>query len=477
MAEKYKEKIPPVAATIVVLLAFGLVIARPATMGLGQAILAVTIFIVGLVPSVLYFLKPPPQRPTFPLMPLTGSFYGIFFGLSAFFVEALLRVDAAGGQILHAGNMISSEIPLEAQIAALIGVAMMLVFNASSHRMFSSRFPAFRFPAQFSPLVLYALAWMLVIAHAAFVLLPWVRAIPSIGQLLVPASYVGAGLLFALWRTNVLPAIAGRLGLLVGLPATVLVDATSRMMTPVLLLAIFIIVLEMRIRGRLRWQAVLIGVFLAAVTYPVVHVFRIQTTSHQSDGKTLGELMVAVKTVVARPDVWGDTSPFRGLAWRIGHVMTLGQVMEKTPQSVPFWNGETYKPLITSFIPRLIWPGKPEERVGATFGARYGYQQPHDTNSFNLPWLTEMYVNFGWIGVVVGMSAVGMFLGFLERFFCRPDSTLAESVVGGAIVLPLFHQDSNLSVMIGSLVPLTIVLWVLFAGVGWLARSRSAPFS
>ncbi len=82
--------------------------------------------------------------------------------------------------------------------------------------------------------------------------------------------------------------------------------------------------------------------------------------------------------------------------------------------------------------------------------------------SFNLPWLTEMYANYGRVGVIVGMALVGLLFGFLERFLARPGTTPLEFVTGTTILLPLFYQESNFSLMTGSLLPLTVSLWLYF---------------
>ncbi|MCZ6610897.1 MAG: hypothetical protein O7A66_12935 [Alphaproteobacteria bacterium] len=130
---------------------------------------------------------------------------------------------------------------------------------------------------------------------------------------------------------------------------------------------------------------------------------------------------------------------------------------------MPYWGGETYKPFFTSMIPRAVWPGKPEERAGNAFGRRYGILTEAERRmSVNIPWTTEMYANFGRVGVVLGMGLVGALFGFLERFLARPGMAPLEFATGAMILLPLFYQESNFSLMTGSLLPLTVSLWLYF---------------
>ncbi len=60
------------------------------------------------------------------------------------------------------------------------------------------------------------------------------------------------------------------------------------------------------------------------------------------------------------------------------------------------------------------------------------------------------------------MTLVGVLFGFLERFLARPRMAPLEFVTGVIILLPLFYQESNFSLMTGSLLPLTVSLWVYF---------------
>jgi hypothetical protein len=73
-----------------------------------------------------------------------------------------------------------------------------------------------------------------------------------------------------------------------------------------------------------------------------------------------------------------------------------------------------------------------------------------------------MYANFGRVGVIGGMALVGLLFGFLERFFSRPSMNPLEVVIGGTVIFPLFYQESNFSLMMGSVLPLTICLWLIF---------------
>jgi hypothetical protein len=137
-------------------------------------------------------------------------------------------------------------------------------------------------------------------------------------------------------------------------------------------------------------------------------------------------------------------------------------VVKDTPARVPYWNGQTYTPLFTSFIPRILWPEKPEIRTGNDFGRRYKYLGPFDyTTSFNLPWIVEMYANFGEFGILIGMSLVGILLAFLEKKFNGNDLSDLEFLYGLTILFGLTQHLSNFALEVGGTLMLALSLYIL----------------
>jgi hypothetical protein len=98
----------------------------------------------------------------------------------------------------------------------------------------------------------------------------------------------------------------------------------------------------------------------------------------------------------------------------------------------------------------MIWHDKPVENTGQEFGHRYGYLNKGDlTTSQNLPWLTELYANFGVIGVLLGMFIIGVFFRFLVQKLSVHTNNGIENIVGFTIVFQLFFADSNFSLISG----------------------------
>jgi hypothetical protein len=101
---------------------------------------------------------------------------------------------------------------------------------------------------------------------------------------------------------------------------------------------------------------------------------------------------------------------------------TVEVIVAKTGRDVAFQSGATISPLLTAFIPRLIWPTKRGVQVGLLVAREFFPSQSADVN-LSPSHLGELYWNFGWSGVLIGMILIGALLGFVGGRF-----NLAESV-------------------------------------------------
>jgi len=82
-----------------------------------------------------------------------------------------------------------------------------------------------------------------------------------------------------------------------------------------------------------------------------------------------------------------------------------------------FYNGAASAPLIIALIPRFLWPEKPKIEIGRWFaleiGVAYMNEQGVINNSINMTVPGELYLDFGWIGVVLGSLLIGAFIAAL----------------------------------------------------------------
>jgi hypothetical protein len=147
---------------------------------------------------------------------------------------------------------------------------------------------------------------------------------------------------------------------------------------------------------------------------------------------------------------------------RSANLDLLADVIRRTPREIPYWGGTTYLSLVGSFIPRFLWPDKPTKELGQAFGHRYGYVGSRDSRTaINLPILVEFYVNFGFLGVVLGMAVVGMVYRLVERTVNNPGQDEILSLAGIVLMLPLTNIESDLSLGFGGLIMNGIAFWLV----------------
>ena len=65
------------------------------------------------------------------------------------------------------------------------------------------------------------------------------------------------------------------------------------------------------------------------------------------------------------------------------------------------------------FVPRLVWASKPLENVGADFSIKL-HEDPNSCTSITYP--GDAYMEFGLLGVIVGMFVLGVFSEWLTDF-------------------------------------------------------------
>jgi hypothetical protein len=80
-------------------------------------------------------------------------------------------------------------------------------------------------------------------------------------------------------------------------------------------------------------------------------------------------------------------------------------------------NGETFYQIRYFFVPRLLWPDKPMMVRGAWFTSYLGNsaRETDSTTSIGMEAAGELYWNFGYVGVILGMFVLGAMFGVLWR--------------------------------------------------------------
>lgn len=117
---------------------------------------------------------------------------------------------------------------------------------------------------------------------------------------------------------------------------------------------------------------------------------------------------------------------FVGAVWqsvltRVPGIDALALVVKYTPEIMPFQHGRTMiiAPLI-AFVPMMLWPGKYEfinaVASGVNFGSDY-FGIENNASGVAITQLGELYLNFGPLGIPIGMFIIGVLCRLTYHWF------------------------------------------------------------
>lgn len=421
-------------------------------------VFSLIILTLGTLPFYL-FITNDSERRLLPLLPLHGLFYSLTFGLTAL------------SEKNHWLNVDSESINYALGLT-IVGI-FSLYFGYYAGSIVFRRIRPVRFPV-FSYSIESRIGWFLFSAYSVFVVFPVLRSIPSVEQLYWPLGLAAVGTLSVLF-------FSGRMsfssGIVFGFAVvfTFAVNFLSGSLAPAVLLVVFIGIIYWNVKRSLPWMLILLAVVFSVLINPVKSNYR-DVTWYAGEAD-LSYYVKATRMYDVVVDYYsGDTlvnsiSDDSTTINRLAHISTFAYVVSMTPDSIPFWGGESYKTLLTSFIPRIIWPGKPKSTIGQQFGHRYELIGAQDYwTSINLPWIIEFYANFGSLGVLVGMSFIGVFFRYLVHKFSVQNSSASGYSISLTLVFGLFYAESNFALMVGGLLSTFVVFSLILFSVKYLSR-------
>lgn len=159
--------------------------------------------------------------------------------------------------------------------------------------------------------------------------------------------------------------------------------------------------------------------------------------------------------------LWDPGELFR-LVWdRLHGLDSLALIISKVPSEVPYTFASELGLLVISWIPRRIWLEKPTISLGEIFYKTLvpsGLFGEGTSVAITLP--GQFYWDLGIVGIVIGMSLVGILWRFLHEYFVRPKGNLSNVLVV-ATVFPSFFipvEQDLVSIFTGHLFGLFVVL-------------------
>lgn len=451
---------------------------------------AAVLFVLCWLPALGYLLQAPGARRPIPFFATYGCLYSAYYAVSPMMgISNLLIVGGwAAGHPNDPATAYNS--PINLLLAAWL--LLLLGYRAGGSLRIPREFRVNRLLDKLPEATTRAAAFATLLIGLAVTFVDRLGVVPlvlaGIATLVKLASQTAIVLLIVLWRRGKLPTAMATVAAL-GIAATVFMELGGSA-TGGVMFALFAIFTGFWIGQRaVSARYLTIGLVALAGCVAIRGVMgQWRSTVWVEHGGAIppierSRLMIDMlsKQLRERGTSGAVEDGWTVISRRSANTDLLIDVMRRTPSDVPYWNGFTYESLVGAFVPRLFWPSKPQKSLGQDFGHRYGYIGNGDgETSVNLPVVVEFYINFGVIGIVVGMVVLGVMLRAIEDTINRPGQGYILTAAAAPLLARLLVMECDLSLMFGGLPmqlgTLYIAAVVLLRLAGVIpARSRPRP--
>jgi hypothetical protein len=222
------------------------------------------------------------------------------------------------------------------------------------------------------------------------------------------------------------------------IPITSFVGFLSGSKTSTVLVPAFIALTYVFERRRVPLGFVVVGLLALAVMYPASEFLRIYMLG--SDFQFTPDVLMnpgssasEVSTFIQSRDLGNYLSDgFSAVGQRLDSTGVVSVIVRDTPRLSPYQGGATLVLFFVSFIPRVLWPAKPDISIGQFITDVYG--SGADIASSTAPsQIGDYYLNFGYYGVIIGMLVLGIAMRFAGDLLLGRKATATGILLATAI--------------------------------------------
>jgi hypothetical protein len=212
---------------------------------------------------------------------------------------------------------------------------------------------------------------------------------------------------------------------------------------------IILMVTKVLVDGKISkvWLAATLAVI--AVAFPVLQANRVVLGARQQNNASAAQdiLQTFSRALGANDKVNSGEHRAQTIFERVSLKDTVEVIVTKTGDGVEFQGGHTLIPLLTTFIPRVIWPTKPSLEIGVGRMVAQSFFPDASTDVFISPsHLGELYWNFGGLGAVLSMAVIGALLGWVGARYELSESVTLTRVLILAMTIQILVQGFESSV-------------------------------
>ncbi len=217
---------------------------------------------------------------------------------------------------------------------------------------------------------------------------------------------------------------------------------------------------------RLKAATICLAFSFLLVVQSVKREYRYQTWGYTKNERTAdaGLMTTLLMDRVSHPEKLLNVFHLYTAFVRFNQGIIIGNAMNKVPIHEGYAKGEVLLSLAYPFIPRFVWPGKPQ--TGGYENIRRFTTLPQFANtSINLSPVGEGYVNFGYGGILFALG-YGLLLGRIFRVAFR----LATQMPSIVLWLPMIYMGcltmetdllSTWGSLVNSVLFITLLFWLL----------------
>jgi hypothetical protein len=247
--------------------------------------------------------------------------------------------------------------------------------------------------------------------------------------------------------------------------------------TEALIGGVLVVLTNLLVNGRVPKAWVALMLVVVAVGFPLLQANRVVRNQHAATHSDVAENLSNAfsEALHAEDKVNSGKERAQTALERLTLKGSVEVIVKGTAADVPLQHGYTLLPMLTAFIPRLLYPDKPNIPTGQIMSRQFHLSDSEDTYS-SPSHLGELYWNFGWSGVVVGMTLVGLILGTIGAKFNLAEAATVTRVLVIVVTIRqvILASEGEIAtqyvVWMRSLFAIGLLHWA-FARVPWVSRS------
>lgn len=218
-----------------------------------------------------------------------------------------------------------------------------------------------------------------------------------------------------------------------------------------------------------KWTVIGMGLIAVLLIQSVKHEYR---SVAWSEGASSTFFFSAIGQKIVNPSEIIEPKSMFATAVRMNQGWLVAKTMYNVPRYHPYGNGTTiYESILAAFVPRLLWPNKPEAGGKANLKRFWGMEI--SGYSMNIGVIGEAYANFGRKGGIAFMFLYGlvlnMFLGLILKMVKMYPTILLWFPI---LFLYPVGTETDLLSTINPLVKITVFISALYLALPYLLKVR-----